>query len=353
MLIKIKLNLYKNRINIKYVKIRFILIKMRLLFLFNCMLLVVSCKCTSNDDSNHLDRRGAKNTGKGKGGVQAPAPQVVPAPKKGKVSGGVNLPKPPRICGTSYCDSDMLTLNAVGNAYHVPDLLSLSSVVWSGNNVNGDVLTTTTGAGISRVKYGDFCSGAQKSIYFLGSFAPNIAAPSWVANIPAVDVDINGNLNAGFSYKLDVTQADLESMNSAATFCKTTCSGVTGCKYGSYGWEAGLWFCKLYATNICTDPTQVFWRMLSPLSIPVLTVGGPPSITLPGGGGCRVSDTVLSNTPFLFAGSLRISPLTAYTPTLSYLSQSPPVDGIVASIKCDAFDGPLTPGFPTYGTVWV
>lgn len=329
---------------------------MRLLFLFNYMLLVVNCKCAlSHDVNDHLERRGAKNSGKGKGGATVPqvvpVVQVVPVTKKGKVGGGVNLPKPPRICGTSYCDSDMLTSNVVGNAYHVPDLLSLSYVAWSGNNVNGDVLTTTTGLGISRVKYGAFCSGAQKSIYFLGSFAPVIAAPSWVANIPAVDVDIDGNLNGGFSYKLDVTQADLESMNSAATFCKTTCSGIAGCKYGSYGWEAGVWFCKLYGTNICTDPTQVFWRMLSPLSIPVLTVGGPPSITLPGGGGCRVSDTILTSAPYIFAGSLRISPLTAYTATLSYLSQ--PVDGIVASIKCDAFDGALTPGFPTYGTVWV
>jgi hypothetical protein len=318
---------------------------MRFGILFNCMLLVVNCKCQLSDDSNHLDRRGAKNSGKGNGGgggVQVPTVQAPKPPK---------LPKPPRICGTSYCDSEMLVLNPVGKAYHVPDLLSLSSVAWSGNIVNGDVLTTTTGAGVSRVKYGRFCSGAQKSIYFLGSVAPISATPSWVGTIPLADLDIDGNLNGGFSYKLDVTQADVEAVNSAATFCKTACSSVAGCKYGSYGWEAGVWFCKLYATNICTDATQVFWRMLSPLAIPVLTVGGPPTITLPGAGSCRASDTVLSNTPFLFTGSLRISPLTAYTPTLSYLNA--PVNGIVASIKCDAFDGPLTPGFPTYGTVWV
>jgi hypothetical protein len=324
---------------------------MRFGILFNCMLLAINC--AANDvDSNHLDRRGAKNSGKGKGGggggggvVAAPQVQAPKPPKPPK------LPKPPRICGTSYCDSEMLVSNAVGKAYHVPDLLSLSSIAWSGNIVNGDALTTTTGVGVSRVKYGRFCSGAQKSIYFLGSFAPTLAAPSWVGNIPLADVDIDGNLNGGFSYKLDVTQVDVELVNSAATFCKTACFGVAGCKYGSYGWEDGAWFCKLYATNICTDATQVFWRMLSPLAIPVLTVGGPPTITLSGAGSCRVSDTVSSSTPFLFTDSLRISPLTAYTPTLSYLSAS--INGVVASIKCDAFDGPLTPGFPTYGTVWL
>lgn len=320
------------------------------------MLLLASCKCKTSDNvSNHLDRRGAKNSGKGKGGGNGVgAGNVQPGNNKGKVGGGVKLPKPPkppRICGTSYCDSDMLASNPIGNAYHVPDILSLSSVAWSGNIVNGDGLTTTTGAGVSRVKYGRFCSGAQKSIYFLGSVAPTSATPSWIGNIPLADLDIDGNLNGGFSYKLDVTQADVEAINSAATFCKTSCSGVAGCKYGSYGWEDGVWFCKLYATNICLDETQVFWRMLSPLAIPVLTVGGPPTTTIPGGGSCRMSDTISSDTQFLFTGSLRISPLTAYTTTLSYLNA--PVNGIVASIKCDAFDGPLTPGFPTYGTVWI
>ena len=319
---------------------------MKIVVLFNLMLLAVNCNTV-------IERRGAKNSGKGNGGnVQVQNPNTggggVKLPKPPKQP---KLPKPPRICGTSYCDSDMLTSNAIGKAYHVPDILSLSSVAWTGNSVNSDVLTTTTGAGISRVKYGKFCSGAQKSIYFLGNVNPTIASPSWVANIPASDLDIDGSLLGGFSYKLDVTQADLESMNSAATFCKNTCSGTLGCQYGSYGWEDGVWFCKLYATAICTDTVQVFWSMFSPLAIPVLTVGGPPTINLPGAGSCRISDRISTSTPYLFTGSLRISPLTAYTATLSYLSS--PVNEFVASIKCDTFGGATTPGLPTYGTVWL
>ena len=132
----------------------------------------------------------------------------------------------------------------------------------------------------------------------------------------------------------------------------TSCKNITGCKYASYGWEAPTgWFCKFYGTNICTDITQIFWKP-APNSLSVLTVGGPPPIVVPGFGGCRITDTIPTTTPFLIPGSTIISPITAYTTTLPYLT--PPATGPIASIKCDVpAGGGLTPGWPTFGTVWL
>ena len=291
-----------------------------------------------------LDRRGAKGVNAG-GGVKVPGvPNPPPPPPV----------KPPRICGTSFCDSDMLTANANLGPYHVPNVNILLPVAWSSNTVNSGVMITTTGLGTSKVKYGGFCSGAQKSIYFLGSFVPAaIAAPSWIAKIPVGDLDGAGSFFPGLSYKIDVTGGDITAMNSAAAFCKTTCASTLGCKYGSYGWEAPAgWFCKLYGTNICTDTTQIFWKP-APLALPVLTVGGVPPLSIPGFGACRITDTIPTTTQFLLTGSSRISSLTAYTATLPYLT-SPQPAGIVASIKCDVpAGGGLTPGWPTFGTVWL
>ena len=203
----------------------------------------------------------------------------------------------------------------------------------------------------------ELCPATQKSIYFLGNAIPvGISAPSWIAKIPAGDLDITGLFNPGLSYKIDVMYADIVAMNAAANFCKTACKGVLGCKYTSYGWEApGGWFCKFYGTNICTDITQIYWKP-APNALSVLTVGGPAPLVVPGFGGCRITDTIPTTTPFLIPGSSIISPITAYTATLPYLVGVAPLSTVspIASIKCDVpAGGGLTPGWPTFGTTWI
>ena len=278
---------------------------------------------------------------------------------KGQVGvvGGATIQtnKPPKVCGTSFCDSHMFIPNGNVVAYHVPNINAESASTWSSNHVHSRVMTTTLTTSTSRVKYGAFCSQAQKSIYFLGNAIPvGINDPSWVAKIPAGDLDILGGLNPGLTYKLEVTLADVISMNAATNFCKNACKNVVGCKYTSYGWEApGGWFCKFYGTNICTDTTQIFWKP-APNSLSVLTVGGPAPLVIPGFGGCQVTDTIDINTPFLIPGSSIISPLTTYTTTLPYLTGPLSTTDPIASIKCDVpAGGSLTPGWPTFGTVWL
>ena len=260
-----------------------------------------------------------------------------------------------KICGTSFCDVQMLTLNAA-TVYHVPDISVLPKATWNNNVVNAGVLTTvytTIPVGTSRIKYGGFCAQAQKTLYFLGSFPPpaTIPAPSWIANIPVGDL-LSGVLKAGFTYKLDVTVQDIKNMNNGASTCKTTCINTPGCKYASYGWESPAgWFCKLYSTGICTDSIITYWKPSLP-ALPVLTVGGPAPTTIPGNvGGCKITDTISTTTPYLSSGTFAISPLTAYTVALPYLTA--PVSGIVTSIRCDVAAGGLTPGWPTFGTVWI
>ena len=297
----------------------------------------------------HIERRGtskvahSKAQGKGNGGVGGAVP--------------VKPPKPLKICGTSFCDSHMFIPNGNNVAYHVPNINANAASVWSSNPVHSGVLTTTLTTGTSRVKYGAFCAQAQKSIYFLGNAIPasvGIKDPSWVAKIPAGDLDILGGLNAGLTYKLDVILDDIISMNAVTNFCKNACKSVVGCTYTSYGWEApGGWFCKFYGTNICTDTTQIFWKP-APLALSVLTVGGPAPLVIPGFGGCRVTDTIPITTPFLIAGSSIISPITAYTTALPYLTGPLSTTNPIASIKCDVpAGGGLTPGWPTFGTVWL
>lgn len=260
------------------------------------------------------------------------------------------------VCGTSFCDSEMLSGNAKHGAWHVPNLMQLNSATaWVGNVVNGAKITTTTALGKSNIKFGGFCSKSQKTVYFMGSTVPvGIAAPSWVTNVPNVDLDILGNFLPGFSYKLDVTAADMKAMNDAATYCQTTCMNTKGCNYGDYGWEAGSWFCKLYSKAICTDSTGMWWRPATP-GLLVTSVGGAVGSSAGLAGGCRITDTIPKNTAYLNPGSIAISLTTAYTQTLPYtdpLSYTS-ADGIVASIKCDVLDGGLVPSWPTYGTVWV
>ena len=265
------------------------------------------------------------------------------------VGGGI------KICGTSFCDIQMLTLNSP-NVYHVPDISILPNTVWNNNVVNAGVLTTvstTVPIGTSRIKYGGFCAQAQKTLYFLGSFPPPnaIPGPSWVTKIPAGDL-VTGLLKAGLTYKLDVTVQDIKNMNVGASTCKTTCMNTPGCKYASYGWEAPAgWFCKLYSTGICTDNVVTYWKPALP-ALNVLTVGGPEPITIPGNvGGCRITDTISTTTSYISTNSCAISPLTQYTATLPYLTA--PASGIVTSIRCDVAAGGITPGWPTFGTVWI
>jgi hypothetical protein len=259
-----------------------------------------------------------------------------------KRAGGVKPPAPapvPKKCGTSFCDAEMSILNANNGIWHVPDIKSLPATAWSTNVVGSNEITTIN-LGTSRVKYGGFCAGAQKSLYFLGSLVPAaIPAPSWIATLKPADVDAGKNFLGGASYKIDVSSTDISSINSAASFCKTSCIGIAGCKYATYGWEApGGWFCKLYASGICTDNTQMWWKPAPPA----------PAII---GGGCRITDTISTTTPVLAANSNKISPTTPYTASLPYLTA--PATEIVASIRCDVIAGGITAGWPTFGTVWV
>lgn len=285
-------------------------------------------------------------------------PKVAAVKANGAGGGGTaKQPKPPKVCGTSYCDNHMFISNGNNVLYHVPNRNIKSAAAWTGNSVNSGVMTTTLTTGTSRVKYGGFCAQAQKSIYFLGNAIPvGIAAPSWIAKIPVGDLNLEGSFNPGLSYKIDVMYSDIVSMNAVTNFCKTACKGVLGCKYTSYGWEApGGWFCKFYGTNICTDTTQIFWKP-APNSLSVLSVGGPAPIVIPGFGGCRITDTIPTTTPFLIPGSSIISPITAYTATLPYVTALVPLSTTspIASVKCDVpAGGGITPGWPTFGTTWL
>jgi len=280
---------------------------------------------------------------------------VVADPVLVKRAGGVKPPAPPappKKCGTSFCDIEMSILNANNGVWHIPNINSLPATSWSTNTVgSGEMVTINLGT--SRVKYGGFCAAAQKSLFFLGGFVPAaIPEPSWIVTLKATDIDAAKNFIGGFSYKIDVTLADITSINSAATFCKTTCTGTTGCKYATYGWEApGGWFCKIYGSGVCTDSTQMWWKPAPP-ALSVTTLGGavPPNAII--GGGCRITDTIPITTPLLNLNSNKISPTTPYTVTLPYLTA--PVTGtVVGSIKCDVAVGGITVGWPTFGTIWV
>jgi hypothetical protein len=262
-------------------------------------------------------------------------------------------------CGVSACDTDMFKKNVANFAYHVPNLNQLPLTAWSTllNPVGANrMMTLNQASGITNiVKYGGFCSGGQKQVFFKGSFVPvGIPKPSWIAKIPAGDLDINGNLKVG-SYKLDITATDLLTLNKAATACQNICKNTLNCKYASYGWEApGGWFCKMWTNVICTD-TIINWWKPAPPALPVV-FGGVPPPTTGFGGGCRVTDTIAKTTALLQPGiSLRISPTTPRLATLPYLNTASytAVDGIVASIKCDITAAGTTPGWPAFGVAWI
>lgn len=283
--------------------------------------------------------------------VIPPGPIPVPVPKPPPA------PKPPKVCGTSFCDSDMLLSSAANGAWHVPNLNQLpvtGPAIWATNIVNDAKLSTIDIAGTSNVKYGGFCAQSQKTLFFMGAFVPaGIPDPSWVANIPTGDLDVNKNLKVG-TYKFDVTAADLKAMNDGAASCQALCKARAGCNYGSYGWEAPAgWFCKLYSKGICTDATTIWWKPAPP-ALGVTTLGGVAGSTVGFAGGCRVTDTISSATPYLSATSFAISSTTPYTVQLPYLQPAAytTANGIVSSIRCDSI-GALTPGWPTFGTVWV
>lgn len=278
-----------------------------------------------------------------KGGVPA-----APKPKPIKVKPG---------CGTSGCDSDMFKTNSPNFGYHVPNLNQLTADVWSTNVINGNKLETLNRVSntLNVIKYGGFCAGSQKIAAFKGAFVPaGIPDPSWIANVPVGDVDVSGNLKPG-SYKIDITQADLLTMNNVATQCQNICKGIVNCKFAHYGWEApGGWFCKTWTNAVCTDSLNNWWKPAPP-AFGVDLGAAPPSV-VPIGGGCRVTDTIATTTPLLNPGtSWGISPSTPYTLSLPYVSQASytTADGIVASIKCDVAAGGLTLGWPTFGTIWV
>jgi len=263
-------------------------------------------------------------------------------------------------CGVSGCDTDMFTTNVANFAYHVPNLNQLPVTAWSTatiiNQVNGNKMSTLNVNGNANiVKYGGFCAGAQKQVFFKGAFVPvGVPNPSWVAKIPVGDLDVNGNFKIG-SYKIDITAADLLTLNQAATECQNICKNNVGCKYASYGWEAPAgWFCKIWSSSICTDTANNWWKPAPPAASVIQ--GGTPPPTTGFGGGCRVTDTIAKSTQLLKPGvSLSISPTTPYLPTLPYLNAASytALDGIVASIKCDITAAGTTPGWPAFGVAWI
>lgn len=273
--------------------------------------------------------------------------------KKG-VPNPPKLPKPLKICGTSQCDSDMMTPNGNIGGWHVPDLNNLPVTAWANNNVNYGKLVTSNLGLTSVVKYGGFCSGGQKTVYFKGSTALALPDPSWIATIPATDLDVAGDLKAGFTYKLDVKASDLTLMNQVASVCQAQCKSTLGCNFVHYGWEqpAG-WFCKFYSANICN--AQESWWKPAPPALSVSVLGGAITEAIGVSGGCRVTDTISQDTSLLTIGSLAIASTVPYTAALPYLipTSYTRVDGNVASIKCDATAGALTPGWPTFGTIWI
>lgn len=287
-------------------------------------------------------------------------------------SGAINakIPKPPVTitkCGTSFCDGDMLKVNARIGAWHVPNLKSFTAATWSATKVNYGKIVTTRPAGTSVVKFGGFCAGATKTTAFLGSIAPvGIPDPSWWSKIPAGDLDsATGDFKVGASYKIDVTLADIVNMNQMATICQNACIGTTGCKYAAYGWEGPTpgaapgavfgWFCKMFTVDTCSNPVTMFWSPDAP-AFPVTSIGGS-SVELVGfGGGCRITDTISQTAPLLNPGiSIAVAPTTPFTTVLPYVQAASytRADGIIGSIRCDVVDAGTTPGSPTFGTVWV
>jgi len=271
----------------------------------------------------------------------------------------INPTKALKVCGTSLCDSDMIVKNANNGVWHLPNLIQVPTGLdqWSSNKVGDAKMTTINTIGTSNIKYGGFCAQSQKTIFFMGAFVPaGIPDPSWIAKIPVGDLDSTKNFKGGLSYKIDVSKDDIVNMNQAASTCKAMCSARSGCNFASYGWEApGGWFCKLYSSGICTDPTTMWWKPAPP-AFSVNSLGGIASSTAGFAGGCRVTDTISTTTPLLNPGiSLSISPTTAYTAQLPYLNpvSYTSVDGIVTSLKCDVIAGGLTPGWPTFGTLWL
>lgn len=270
---------------------------------------------------------------------------------------GVPKPVVKPGCGTSGCDSDMFKTNTPNFGYHVPNLNQLPANVWSTNVVNDNKLATfnTVSNTMNIIKYGGFCSGSQKIAAFRGAFVPaGVPDPSWISKVPASDLDVNGLFKPG-TYKIDITQADLLTMNMAATKCQNICSGIANCKYAHYGWEAPAgWFCKVWTNAVCTDTLNNWWKPAPP-AFGVDIGAAPPSIVSVGGG-CRVTDTIATSTPLLKpTTSWAISLNTPFTGSLPYVSQTSytAANGVVASIKCDVPIGGLTPGWPTFGTIWV
>lgn len=302
----------------------------------------------------------------------APVPAPVPAPvKKGGcgrdacepiMSSTTNM-NPLSIPACSACTGVTACPACQTTAWHVPDISTTTGNTWTSvdNPVNTYKMVTTTPSGQkTNVEYGGFCAPVKKTTpaIFLRSVAMDLPVPSWFNGNLKNDI-VNFVLPGGAVYKIDVTHADVVAMNNAAKQCQSLCASITGCKFASYGYEPASavpattdWFCKTFTVNACTDPLNLWWKPAPPTVTPPITpitvvnVAGTP-------GGCRVTDTIPTTTPTLSATSQKISasPI-SFTPSLPYLTAGA-VPGVVASIRCDAVLGALTPGWPTFGTTWV
>lgn len=271
----------------------------------------------------------------------------------------------PKGCGKTLCDADMKLANSPIGAFHVPNLKQVSAAVpataWSTNKVGSGktetIVTTLIATKKTTTKFGSTCAQAKKDPVFLGSGVLALGAPSWIAKLSAAtDLDAAGNLIGGATFKLDVLPSDLKLMNDAATASQAACRALVGCKYVTYGYEAGAWFYKLFSNDFCVSPTGVgnpWFKAAAPATSPA-TVFGPVPNTNNLAGGCRVTDTIPINTPTLAANTKKIAATTARTLNLPYLTlASYTLTGPVASIKCDSPAGGITPGYPTFGVTWV
>ena len=228
--------------------------------------------------------------------------------------------------------------------------------------------TTRNVSATTVVKYGKFGACSQKFSDYFTIAAANIpvfpitplATPSWVIKgfeTPGVYHSFN-LLNPGV-YKFDVTYGDVKVMNEAASQCLDQCRQqnrivANSCQFASYGYEDGVWFCKMFKNRVCS-PVDLIWTPAAP-SVSINNTGEVAPLALDWNDGCRISDLIPSNTPTLPGKPMVIEPNTPFA-TVAPAPYNPDVHrnltDLYGSIRCSATDATLDAGWPTFGTVWL
>ena len=241
-----------------------------------------------------------------------------------------------------------------------------SSFVNATYNFSGKNITART-----IVKYGGFGACAQKVVQYFTKPDPAVpvfpqvplAEPSWVTAASRTP----GVLNPFFVlypgvYKFDVTYGDVKLMNQAATLCLDTCRKQNNtipnsCQIATYGYEDGVWFCKLWKKATCNN-VDIVWGPAPAMVAINSTSEIPPTFAWKNG--CRISDLIPTNTPTLPGKPMVIDPNTPFA-TVVPAPYNPDIHRnlteLYGSIRCVADVGfrdiGLSPGWPTYGTVWL